>query len=127
MKNDLAVLEDRIKKVQMILRLASDPAVAKWIRVVVVEDENSPPVATKPISERKGIRYDILKFVPPIGDSATYKTAKDITDLMEEAKYKFKSKDRAGTVRDALRELEKEGLVQKEGVNEDGSMIWRKT
>jgi hypothetical protein len=126
MPKDIAVIEDRIKKIQLILQLAADPAIAQWIRIEVVSPGGMDASTRKSSAQPQGLRSEILKHVPDASDVGNYRTAKQITSLMDEARVKFRSKDHAGTVRDFLRELEKEGLVERAGKTEEGASIWRK-
>lgn len=131
---DLAALDAKIKKLQMIRKLASDPDVVDLLSDIVTSNGNGgasrkPQI---PVAERKGVRYDVLKHVPSSdpsdpSDSGVPLTAKEIAEKMEEFKYKFKSQDHPTTVRESLRELEKERLIEKAGVNEDGAAMWRRT
>lgn len=126
MPNDVAVIEDRIKKIQLILRLAADPAIAQWIRIEVVDPNGTKSHIRKSPTQLQGLKFEILKLVPDAGDVGNYRTAKQITILMDEAKIKFRSKDHVGTVRDFLRELQREGLVERAGKTEEGASTWRK-
>lgn len=123
---DLVALDERIKTLQLIRKLATDPAYADLFKDGVSGNGAAAPSAQKPLPERRGVRYDVLKYVVHPSVLEGYRTAKQITALMEEAKYKFKSKDHPTTVRESLRELEKEQLVEKAGTNsEDGAALWR--
>jgi len=137
---DLTALDEKIRKLQLIRQLASDPDLSKLLQDVIVGNGSAaPPVWKPPAAERKGVRYDVLGYVPSCdpsdssssdssSDAGVALTAKEIAEKMEEAKYKFKSKDHITTVRESLRELEKERLVEKAGTNsEDGAAMWRKT
>ncbi|MGA2388561.1 MAG: hypothetical protein ABSF97_06350 [Candidatus Sulfotelmatobacter sp.] len=125
---DLVALDAKIRKLQMVRQLASDPDVASLLSDIV----SGNGVAGQTPTERKdAVRYDVLKFVAgpsEIGQANQDRTAKQITEMMERAKYDFNSKNHSDTVRESLRNLVKEGLVEKVGINpEDGAALWRKT
>ncbi|MGA8270241.1 MAG: hypothetical protein WB919_01705 [Candidatus Sulfotelmatobacter sp.] len=125
---DLVALDEKIKKLQLIRQLAADPELGHLLNDVMNGNGAAARTAPKPLTERKGVRYDVLKYVVHPSDLEGYRTARQITSMMEEAKYKFKSKDHGTTVRESLRELERERLVEKAGTNsEDGAALWRKT
>ncbi len=125
---NLAALDEKIRKLQLIRSLASDPGLAHLLEDLVTSN-GSAPSAPRDVApkKRKGIKYDVLNFVGDAGSIGDYRTARQITDKMEEAKHKFGSKDHVGTVRENLRELEKDRLVEKHGTDADGAVIWRKT
>ncbi len=121
---NLVALDEKIRKLQLIRQLASDPDVASLLADIVSGNGVAAPKPQKPLAERKGVRYDVLAYV---GDSiGEYRTARQIADLMEEAKYKFASHHHTTTVRESLRELEKERLVEKVGTSPEGASMWRK-
>lgn len=125
---DLVALDEKIRKLQLIRQLASDPDVASLLVEIVGGNGIAAQKAQAPPVERKGVRYEVLKYVVHPSQLEGYRTARQITDLMEEAKYKFNSKDHAVTVRESLRELERERLVEKAGTSsEDGAALWRRT
>jgi hypothetical protein len=128
---NLVALDAKIRKLQMIRQLASDPDVASLLSDIVSGNGVAGQTSQKPPAERKdNVRYDVLKFVAgpsEIGQANQDRTAKQITDMMERAKYAFNSKNHSDTVRESLRNLVKEGLVEKAGINpEDGAALWRK-
>jgi hypothetical protein len=125
---DLNALDEKIRKLQLIRSLASDPEMAKLLQDVISKNGNAvqaPPQT--PLTERKGVRYEVLKFVAPASELGDYRTAKQIVGLMEGERFRFNSQDHAGTVRDCLRELERERLVERAGTYEDGAALWRRT
>lgn len=132
---DLVALDEKIRKLQLIRQLASDPDVLSLLNDIVSANGYGAGVVIqkprqKPLVERKGVRYDVLKYVvdPSVVPMEGWKTARQITEKMEEEKYKFKSHDHMSTVRESLRELEKEGLVKRMGTDpEDGATLWCKT
>jgi hypothetical protein len=128
---DLAALDAKIRKLQMIRQLASDPDVASLLSDIVSGNGIAAQKPQTPPVERKGVRYEVLKFVSgptEVGQANQDRTARQITDMMERAKYDFNSKNHADTVRESLRSLEKEGLVKKVGISpEDGAALWRRT
>jgi hypothetical protein len=127
---DLIALDEKIRKLQLIRSLASDPELARLLQDVVSSNGSgthaaaSPP--QKPLGERKGQRYEVLKYVADASEIGDYRTATQITQRMEEAKFKFNSHDHPTTVRDCLRELEKEGLVERSGTTAEGATLWRR-
>jgi hypothetical protein len=128
---DLVALDKTIKKLQLIRQLASDPDVAHLLNN---DGKGSDDLATQQVpkapAERRGVRHDVLKYVGAAADVSCYRTARQITEMMEADRYKFESKQQyhATTVRESLRELEREGLVQKAGTSsEDGAATWRRT
>ena len=124
---DLVALDKKIKKLQLIRQLASDPDVAPLLNDLVSGNGAAARTDQKPPVERKHVRYDVLKYVAEAGNIQDYRTANRITAMMEEAKYKFQSKRHATTVRESLRALEKEKLIEKAGTNsEDGAALWRR-
>lgn len=128
---DLVALDTKIRKLQMIRQLASDPDLASLLSDMVSGNGAAGQKSQTPPVERKdAVRYDVLKFVAgpsEIGQVNQDRTAKQITDMMEKAKYDFNSKNHSDTVRESLRNLVKEGLVEKAGINpEDGAALWRK-
>ena len=125
---NLRALDEKIRKLQLIRQLAADPDVASLLAEIVEGDGTAmPKPAPTPLEKRKGVRYDVLEYVVHPSKLDGYRTAKQITILMEGDKYKFKSKDHATSVRESLRELERERLVEKAGTNsEDGAALWRK-
>jgi hypothetical protein len=127
---DLAALDEKIRNLQLIRKLATDPTYADLLSDIVGGNGAAALRAQTPPPERKGVRYDVLQYVvhPSAKPMTGWTTARQITEQMEGKNYKFKSKDHATTVRESLRDLEKEGLVQKEGTNpEDGAAFWRRT
>ena len=123
---NVAALDQKIKKLQLIRQLVSDPDVAD-----LLSDPSNATIAGislgKPYSKKTGVRYHVLKYVAEAADVGNYRTARQITALMEEAKYRFKSQDHATSVRESLRELEKQRLVEKAGTTEEGAALWRKS
>jgi len=124
---DLTALDEKIRKLQLIRQLAADPDVAHLLAEIVSGNGASAAKPPEPPVERKGVRYEVLKYVVHPSQLEGYRTARQITDLMEQAKYKFNSKDHAITVRESLRELERERLVEKAGTTEEGASLWRRT
>jgi len=126
MEINLAALDEKIRKLQLIRQLASDPDVASLLTDIVGGNRVAASRPQKPPAERKGVRYDVLAYVADAGSIGEYRTARQIADLMEEAKYKFASHHHTTTVRESLRELEKERLVEKVGTSPEGASMWRK-
>jgi len=125
---DLVALDEKIRKLQLIRQLASDPDVASLLAEIVSGNGAAAPKPQKPLAERQGVRYDVLKFVVHPSTLEGFTTARQIMEKMQEKNYKFKSKRPATTVRESLRELEREGLVEKAGTNrEDGAALWKRT
>ncbi len=122
---DLKVLDEKIKKLQLIRQLAADPELAPLLQDAIIGDGAAGTAPKKPRSELKGVRREVFRHVKESGDIGNYRTAKEILDRMHD--YKFTSKNHLLTVKEQLRELEKDGLVEKAGNREDGSAIWRRT
>ncbi|MFZ0770493.1 MAG: hypothetical protein WCA49_02870 [Candidatus Sulfotelmatobacter sp.] len=125
---DLVALDDKIKKLQLIRQLASDPDVASLLADIVTGNGVAAHKPQTPPAERKGVRYDVLKYVVHPSTLEDFTTARQITEKMEKAKYEFKSKKHLVTVKESLRELEKEGLVEKHDKRtEIGAAQWKRT
>jgi hypothetical protein len=131
---DLVALDEKIRKLQLIRQLAADPDVLSLLNDIVSANGHGAGAVIqkpqKPLVERKGVRYDVLKYVvdPSAVPLEGWKTARQIAEKMEEKNYKFKSQDHMSTVRESLRELERERLVERAGTDpEDGATLWRKT
>ena len=124
---DLKILDEKIRKLQMIRQLAADPELRPLLEEVISGGGNGVVPRTTP-SDLRGIRRDVFNNVAENGDRDNYRTVKQIADRMEAAKCRFKSKNHKLTVKEQLRELEKDGLVEKAGVSEDGSgaVLWRR-
>jgi hypothetical protein len=124
---DLVALDKKIKKLQLIRQLASDPDVAPLLSDLASANGTAAQHAQKPPVERKHVRYDVLRYVGDASNVQDYRTAKQIMAMMEADKYKFQSKRHGTTVRESLRALEKENLVAKAGTQgDDGAALWRK-
>ena len=123
---DLKALDEKIRKLQMIRQLASDPELAPLLQDVIVGNGSGPVIVPRSPKDLKGVRKYVFKNVAENGDQANYQTSREIADRMKAGGYKFKSRDHRLTVKEQLRELEKDGLVEKAGLKEDGSALWRK-
>jgi hypothetical protein len=116
----------RSRRLQLIRQLASDPDVASLLADIVSGNGIAAHRPHKPPAERKGVRYEVLAYVADAASIGEYRTARQIAELMEGAKYKFASNHHTTTVRESLRELEKERLVEKVGTSPEGASMWRK-
>ncbi|MGH9689231.1 MAG: hypothetical protein ACRD5K_19360 [Candidatus Acidiferrales bacterium] len=122
---NLKHIEEKIKKLQLIRELASDPEYAPLLQEMIASNGSRPATARTP-KDLKGVRKDVYRAVAEAGDEASYRTAREIADAMKTAGYRFKSKNHKLTVKEQLRELENDGFVEKAGAREDGSALWRK-
>jgi hypothetical protein len=126
---DLKMLDEKIKKLQLIRQLAADAELAPLLESLIVGNGAgngaSTGTAEKPRPSLKGVRREVFKHVHPSTDIGNYRTAREILERMTD--YKFGSKNHLLTVKEQLRELEKIGLVEKAGKREDGSSLWRRT
>src|SRR5271157_2333797 len=101
---DLTRIDEKIRKLQMLRELASDPELRPLLRDIVTGDgttsEFVPVAAQVPIKPKvspaslKGVRREVFKYVPEVGAvGITNPTAREIMDQMKHAGYKFRSKD----------------------------------
>jgi len=140
----LAEIDDHIRRLQMIREVAAEVVAHPELRPMLMralasngapmtgtsEAESPQPSREKrsltaTLASLKGVRKEVYKHVPEC--DAVGATAREITEQMKHASYKFASKNQLLTAKEQLRELEKLGLVQKAGAKEDGSALWRRT
>jgi len=137
---DLTVIDERIRKLQMLRELASDPAMRPLLREILAASDGTTsayaapdrsPQATEAkasIASLQGVRREVHKYVPEVGAiGVNNPTARDILEQMKHSGYRFRSKNHLLTVKEQLRELERSGLIEKAGTKEDGSALWRRT
>ena len=125
MQIDLKALDQRIKEMQLLRRMLSNPEYASLVATVQEQQTGSGAPRKASSSERRGVRHDMLNFVPSNTESAH--TAREIFAKMQTAKYKFISRDPLSTIQTALRELARKGLVERAGIREEsGAVLWKR-
>jgi len=121
MEIDIAALDERIRKLQLLRQLLTDLDIADPSRDTLSSKSNRAKA-----HKTSGVRYEVLKYVAGADDVTNKRTARQIAEIMVAAKFKFKAKDPTVSARESLRELEKERLVERVGTSDDGAALWLK-
>jgi len=104
---DIAKLDEKIRRLQQIRELASDPEMRKILADVITVNGNGTHRMSK--KAQKGALTDIVETA--CRESGAKFTVKDVVERMEAQGYHFSAKDSEIATYNAMRRLRKKGVL----------------